>query len=489
MLNYLSNRGGSDPVDFETAILDGFATDGGLYVPEVLPQVSKEKLEAWKDLGYVDLAFEILSLFIDRSIVSETELKQLLDQAYASFEKEEIIPLYPCKSRDGRYIMELFCGPTLSFKDIGLAFVVNLVHFFLERRNEHLSVIVATTGDTGPAAAYFAAGKSNLDLWVLYPKELITEEQERQMTTLPHSNIHPVGVSNCPEGGDDLDAVIAKLYANETFKKKLKLSSVNSINWGRIMMQTVHYFYGYLQVVDKVGDPLHMSVPSGAFGNLCAGSIARLMGLPVTTFIVANNRNACLDRTFSDGVFSKEDILETPSSAIDILVPLNFWRYLYFALDRRPERVKKYWDEFVAEGRVEFEAEDHRRYSEGYMSCSISDEQTLATINELYEREKYLVDPHGAVAISALEKFQHELGEAKTIALATAHPSKFSKVIRQALSLDDLPAAAKHESIESAKKRCQKVHLCDHDHLEEALIDAMESNWDLIREGELRGHA
>ena len=200
--------------------------------------------------------------------------------------------------------MELFYGPTISFKDIGLAFLVNLVNFFLERKKKHLTIVVATTGDTGPATAYFAAGKSNLDAWVLYPKDKITEEQERQMTTLPHNNIHPVGVSNCPDGGDDLDLVIAKLYANKRFKEKLKLSSVNSINWGRIMMQMVHYFYGYLQVVNEIGERVHMAVPSGGFGNLCAGALARKMGLPITTLISANNKNACLHRIFSQGFFS-----------------------------------------------------------------------------------------------------------------------------------------------------------------------------------------
>ncbi len=481
MIRYLSNKGGGSPVDFETAILDGFASDGGLYVPETLPQLSMAQLEAWKDLGYVNLAFEILSLFIDRSILSELELRRLLKNAYAPFEKEEIIPIRPLKSRKDCYVMELFNGPTLSFKDVGLAFVVNLVSYFLERKNEHLSVIVATTGDTGPATAYFAAGKSNLDAWLLYPKDLITEEQERQMTTLPHANIHPVGVFNCREGADDLDVVIDKLYSNKAFKEKLKLSSVNSSNWGRVMMQTVHYFYGYFQLVESVGDCVHMSVPSGAFGNLCAGSLSRLMGLPVTTFIVANNRNACLSRIFAEGVFSKEKIQETPSSAIDILVPLNFWRYLYFAIGRRPKLIKKYWNEFDKNGRVEFEDEVHEAFSEGYLSYSASDELTLDTIKELYEAEDYLLDPHGAVAVAALDALRNELGEGKSICLATAHPAKFPDVIGKVFASEDLPASSKHPSIEAAKHRCQKVYLCDHSQLEEALIDAMESNWALTK--------
>jgi len=482
MHKYVSNKGGGSPVDFETAILDGFASDGGLYVPEKLPSLSQEQLSKWSNLGYVDLAFEILSLFIDRSILSETELKKILQTAYAPFEKEAIIPLHPLKSRKDTYIMELFYGPTISFKDVGLAFLVNLVNFFLERRNEHLSVIVATTGDTGPATAYFAAGKPNLDAWVLYPKGLITEEQERQMTTLPHANVHPVGVYNCPDGGDDLDLVISKLYSNKEFKNKLNLSSVNSINWGRVMMQTVHYFYGYFQVVDQIGESINMSVPSGAFGNLCAGALARKMGLPVENFVIANNRNACLHRIFSQGVFSKEAILETPSSAIDILIPFNFWRYLYFAIDGDSKKIKNWMDEFKKNGHVSFDTGAFEKYSKGFLSNSITDAHTLSLIKEMYEGENYLLDPHGAVSLAAADLLKERLGNKKLICLATAHPAKFPDVIQNALGADKvLPETAFHHSIETAKKRCEKVHLCDHSHFEGALINAMESNWNLTK--------
>lgn len=481
MIQFVSNKGGGKPVDFETAILDGFAADGGLYVPEVLPKITKEQLSTWKGLSYVELAFEVLSLFIDHAILSEGELKMILKTAYAPFEKKETIPLYPLESRKDTYIMELFYGPTISFKDVGLAFLVNLVNFFLERKKEHLTLVVATTGDTGPATAYFTAGKSNLDAWVLYPKGLITEEQERQMTTLPHANIHPVGVSNCPEGADDLDLVITKLYANKPFKEKLKLSSVNSINWGRVMMQTVHYFYGYLQVVDIVGEHVNMSVPSGAFGNLCAGGIAREMGLPIKYFVVANNNNACLHRIFSEGHFSKEDIIATASSAIDILVPYNFWRFLYFRTDKNTENIRKWVDQFNATGTVTFDTQTFESYSKGFKSYSATDKETLDIINEIYNSENYVLDPHGAVSVVAADRLKEQLGNEKLICLATAHPSKFPEIIKQALHTNILPKAATHPSIETAKQLCEKVYLCDHAHLEKALIHAMETNWDLTK--------
>ncbi len=477
---YISNRGESPPVDFETAILNGFAPDGGLYVPEVLPTVNLEQLHKWKNLSYPDLAFEILSLFIDRSVMSESELKGLLNSAYGGFLSDEIIPMYKMKSRESTYIMELFHGPTLSFKDIGLAFLVNLFNFFLTRRKEFKTIIVATTGDTGPAAAHFAAGKSNLDAWVLYPKGMITPEQERQMTTLPHQNIHAVGVSNCPDGGDDLDLVIAQLFADDRLKKKFRLSSVNSINWGRIMMQTVHYFYGYLQVIDKVGDKINMSVPSGAFGNLCAGGIARKMGLPIDTFVAANNKNACLHRIFSKGCFTKREIFSTASSAIDILVPANFWRYLHFATGgEKSKEISNWIDEFNNSGEVHFDNQTFESYSEGFASHSTTDEAILKLIEEIYSNENYLLDPHGAVAVEAADVLNDQLKDKKTICLATAHPSKFPNVILDALGVDTLPKEATHFLIEEEKKKCEKLYLCNHSNLKEALFQIMESNWDL----------
>ncbi len=478
MLKYVSNKGESPAVDIETAILNGYAPDGGLYVPEQLPQLSAEQLAQWKPLSYQALAFEILSLFIDRSIVPAEDLRAIIDTAYRTFEKKEIIPIPRLKSRENTYIMELFHGSTLSFKDVGMSFLVNLINFFLKRKGEKLSVIVATTGDTGPAAASYVAGKPTLDAWVLYPKGLITDEQERQMTTLPDPNVHAVGVFNCPDGGDDLDVVIAKLFANSRFKEKVKLSSVNSLNWGRIMIQTVHYFYGYLQVADTIGEAVSMAVPSGGFGNLCGGALARKMGLPINNFIVANNKNECLHRLFSTGVFSKKPIYETLSSAIDILIPINFWRYLYFCVDRDAQKIKAWTEEFDQTGSVRLDEKTFAAYREGFLSKSISDEKTIETIRQTFAAEGYLLDPHTAVALAATDLLRDQIGDHKVVCLATAHPAKFSTIIQKALDVSTLPEAATHSSIEIAKRRCQKGYTADHTHLEEALLEAMETNWE-----------
>ena len=486
MLKFVSNKGGGEAVDIETAILAGYAPDGGLYIPEYLPQIPVEKLELWKQLSFKELAFKIASLFIDRSIVSAQELKSIIQNAYGTFEKEEVLPIRKMKSQDQTYIMELFYGSTLSFKDVGLSFLVNLVDFFLQRKQKRLSVIVATTGDTGPAAASYVAGKSSLDIWVLYPKGMITAEQERQMTTLTENNVHPVGVYNCEDGADDLDLVISKLYNNKVFKNKVNLSSVNSINWGRVMIQTVHYFYAYLQVADKIGEELSISVPSGAFGNLCAGGLARKMGLPIKNLIVANNKNDCLNRIFSKGIFSKEPIHETVSSAIDILIPLNFWRYLYFCVNKDSEKIKEWTDEFEKNGLVKFDESTFKAYSKGFLSRSVSDKDTLEIIKEVYDKEKYLMDPHTAVALAVANELRPKIGDHKIVCLATAHPVKFPAIILKALETDALPEATIHPSIERAKRLCQKSYTADHSHLEEALIHAMESQWEQNLKNSLR---
>ena len=476
-MRFISTKGSAPSVDFETAILDGYAPDGGLYVPTEIPKITREQLIKWKDLDYVSLAFEIVSLFIDVSIISEDDLKGILSEAYATFEKEEVIPIHKLDSQKDTYIMELFHGPTISFKDVGMAFLVKLVNFFLKRKKEFLSIIVATTGDTGPAAANYISRVSNMDAWVLYPKGMITEEQERQMTTLSELNVHAVGVTNCPDGGDDLDAVILKLYANESFKSKVNLSSVNSINWGRIMMQTVHYFYGYFRITDSIDEHINVAVPSGGFGNLCAGGLARIMGLPIKSFIVANNKNECLNRIFSDGIFSKEEIFETHSSAIDILYPINFWRYLYF-VGVNPDEISKSMAHYEKFGKVQFDSKTYNAYSKGFYSYSVSDDETMSTIHKVYMTDNYVLDPHCAVALSAANSFKFNLESEKLLCLATAHPAKFPKTILKALEVDDLPETALHDSLEEAKTKQERGYTIDCPNLESSLLSVMENNWD-----------
>jgi len=478
MLHFVSTKGGVAPVDFETAVLQGYAADGGLFVPEAIPRVAPEKLQQWSGLNFEDLAFEILTLFIDRSIISADELKLLLHNSFKTFEHPEVVPVVPLGARSGLYVMELFHGPTLSFKDMAMGFLVNCVDFFLQKKGSRVSLLVATTGDTGPAAAHASAGKQTIDCWVLYPRGMISEEQERQMTTLEATNVHAVGVHGCPDGGDDLDLVITQMFADEGLKKRLQLSSVNSINWCRVMVQTVHYFFGYFRVVDTVGEKVVFSVPSGAFGNLFGGYLARMMGLPVETFICANNDNATLHRVFSSGKFAKKDLKQTVSSAIDIVVPYNFWRYLYFACGRDHNKIRQWMAEFQNHGSVQIDLHTASEVKKGFTSTSITDEQTLSTMATVYKHHGgYLLDPHAAVAVAAVGKLSSEINpDTKVVCLATAHPAKFPDAIRKALGLDGpLPEGAHHKSIEAAKDLFQRCRSCDCSQLTHALHHAMES--------------
>lgn len=478
MTHFVSTRGGVAPVDFETAVLQGFAADGGLFVPEIIPQISEERLQKWSKLSFVDLAFEILSLFIERTTISADELRRLLADSFDRFEHPDVVPVVTLETKSNTYILELFHGPTLSFKDVAMGFMVNTVDFFLKRKNDWASLVVATTGDTGPAAAHASAGKKSIECWVLYPNGMISEEQARQMTTLEAPNIHAVGVNGCRDGGDDLDLVLAKMFADDNLRRQLKLSSVNSINWCRVMVQAVHYFYSYFRVVDQVGEKIVFSVPSGAFGNLFGGYLARTMGLPVKAYICANNQNATLHRALSTGRITKEDLIPTVSSAIDIVVPYNFWRYLYFVSGRDHGKICQWMDDFQKQGSVQLDSRTADAIREGYISASITDEQTLSTIADVYQsRDGYLLDPHAAVAVAAADSLSHTFAaDTKIVCLATAHAAKFPDVVRKALSVEgELPEQAMHKSIEGAKELCRHVRLCDCSKLAPALTRAMQS--------------
>jgi len=478
MKQYVSTKGGVAPVDFEQAVMQGYAADGGLFVPENIPRVGMQELRQWANLGFVDLAFEILRRFAVNAVVSDDQLKKLLHDSFSKFDHPDIIPVVPLGEEGRLHVMELFHGPTLSFKDVAMGVLINSLDFFLRRKDARLTLLVATTGDTGPAAAYASAGKETLDCWVLYPRGMISEEQARQMTTIEASNVHALAVDNCPNGGDDLDLVVAELFADEPFKQRVRLSSVNSINWCRVMVQAVPYFYGYFKAVDRVGEKVIFSVPSGAFGNLFGGYLARAMGLPVEAFICANNANAALHTVFSSGKFALRDLKQTVSSAIDIVAPYNFWRYLYFACGRDHRRINQWMAEYQAHGQVQLDPQTAGELRRGFTSASITDAQTLAVIAAIYRQHAgYLLDPHAAVAMAAIEQLSDKFRkDVKVICLATAHPAKFPEVIRKALDLQgSLPEEARHNSIETAKNLCQRIQICSLNQLGHNLRCAMES--------------
>jgi len=476
MIKYVSTRGGISPVTFDEVVLSGFAEDGGLFVPETIPTISNAQLQKWSTLSFAALGFELMSLFIPRSIIPESDLRELIDRSYSDFECADVVDMVPLDEQGSIAVMELFHGPTLSFKDVAMGFLINVLDYLLKKRDQRLSIVLATTGDTGPAAAWAAAGKETLDCWPLFPMGMITEEQQRQMTTLNAFNVHPLGVENCTHGGDDLDLAVAKLFSDAKLKEQLNLSSVNSINWCRVMVQSVHYFYGYYRAVEKIGDEAVFSVPSGAFGNLFGGYLARTMGLPVNKFICANNINQALHTVLSTGVFAKKDLVQTISLAIDIVVPYNFWRYLYFTTGCDSKKIKHWMDEFQMSGFVQFDSVTLSSIQHGFASIAISDAQTTATIKNTFEDNAgYLLDPHSAVAVAAANALKDSLPDkTKIICLATAHPAKFPDIIRTCLDTESaLPEQGRHASLEKASKVCQHLRTCNLQNLEFALVEAM----------------
>ena len=474
MTRLVSTLGGIEPVGFETAVTRGFAADGGLFVPQSIPTITPDHLEQWSSLSFEALAYEILALFIDESDIPAKDLKSLVEDSYSGFNHTEITPIVPIGPHDDRFVLELFHGPTLSFKDIAMGFLINCLDYFMAKQSGHMSLLVATTGDTGPAAAHASIGKKTLDCWVLYPQGYVSVEQQRQMTTLEADNVHAVGVSGCSDGGDDLDLVVAKMFADDDLRKRLHLSSVNSINWCRVMVQAVHYFYAYFRVVGKLGEKIAFAVPTGAFGNLFGGYLAREMGLPVETFICANNTNAASHNLFDQGVFARSDLQQTVSSAIDIVVPYNLWRYLYFATGADSAAIQRWMTDFSKKGSVRLDPADFKSAKQGIVSSAVSDKLTLSMIKEIYQKQGYLMDPHSAVAFAAADSVRADLnGDTKIVCLATAHPAKFPEVMLRALGSNELPPAGKHPSIEAARKFCQQARQCHYEHLLPALVRSM----------------
>lgn len=481
-IRFTSTCGNIEPVSFDTAVLQGFAPDGGLFVPDCLPKFSKEDLAEMQHLGYTDLCSRILSAFIDPATIPQQDLNGLIQQSFQGFDHRDIIPLVPCPGQKNLYIMELFHGPTQSFKDIAMGFLVRTMDYLLTRQDRRLNLVLATTGDTGPAAAHAAAGLSTINCWPLFPKGMISPEQEGQMTGIRAANIHPVGVTHCPDGGDDLDRVILSLFNDPERKDRLKLSSVNSINWCRVMVQSIHYFFAYFQVCAftdrKIGSPIVFSVPSGAFGNLFAGYLAREMGLPVQTFICAVNANQTLFRAFTEGIFAPSALIPTCSSAIDIALPYNFWRFLYFASGRDWDKIQSWMADLDTDGRVELDAETRDAINRGFKSVSVTDELTLKTVREYFESDpSYLIDPHGAVALNGALHIRID-DDTPVVCLATAHPAKFPDVIAKALELTEgspLPEAAVHPDLVRVPDNGANLSICALDDLEDYLADAIVS--------------
>jgi len=423
-VKYISTRGKAPALNFEDVLLTGLAPDGGLYVPETLPQFSREQIAAWSSLSYTDLAFEIVQPFVAGSI-PDADLKAIIDDSYRDFRHPAIAPLVQLGHNE--WVLELFQGPTLAFKDFALQMLGRLLDYVLEKRQQKVVVMGATSGDTGSAAIQGVKRCENVDIFILHPYQRVSEVQRRQMTTVKGDNIHNIALRG---HFDHCQAMVKASFADQGFLPEgRQLVAVNSINWARIMAQIVYYFYAAY----ALGAPdrkVSFSVPTGNFGDIYAGYLAKQMGLPIEQLVVATNRNDILHRFISSNQFEKHDLQHTLSPSMDIVVSSNFERMLFDCFDRDGVAIADLMQRMNTET-TSIPASAFDRVRELFASASVDDEQTVATIASVYDECEYLLDPHSAIGVKAARDCWRDRS-IPMVTLATAHPAKFPEAVMKA---------------------------------------------------------
>ena len=436
---YVSTRGGIQPVDFEAAVMMGLADDGGLLVPAMIPHYDADELDQWRELTYPQLAFQVMKPFVGDAFTDQ-ELKELIDKSYATFDTEEVVPIRPM-GNSGLFVAELYHGPTLAFKDVALQFLGNLFEKILKRRGGRLNILGATSGDTGSAAIHGVRGKENIEIFIMYPEGRVSPLQERQMATVPDKNVHCIAIRGT---FDDGQRVLKEIFNDHSFKESMHLGAVNSVNWARILAQVVYYFWGCFRVHDQLGEriPLQVCVPTGNFGDIFAGFVAKRMGAPIERLLLATNENDILSRFFRTGVYERGAVPPTLSPSMDIQVASNFERYLYYRLDECPEMVCDLMESFAEGCPIQLEGGD-----DDFAADRGDTQATLDTIQRFWKDYGILLDPHGAVGVAVATR--NPLLDAVTLCLETAHPGKFPDAIHQALG-DGVEA--RHPALDALKE-------------------------------------
>lgn len=447
--------------------MQGLAPDGGLYIPTDIPNLPSNFLDAWKNLSFQELAFNILSLYISDEEIPSADLKKLVEKSYSTFRAEDITPLTTLNKDLGLYLLELFHGPTYAFKDVALQFVGNLFEYFLSRKNagkaedaadrDIITVVGATSGDTGSAAIYGLRNKKDVSVFILYPNGRVSPIQEAQMTSVLDPNVHTISVTGT---FDDCQDLVKQIFGDKDFNDKYHVGAVNSINWARILAQITYYFHSFFTLARSVeggakalAKKINFVVPTGNFGDILAGFYAKKMGLPINQLVIATNANDILDRFVKSGSYSKSASTEegpvvhaTLSPAMDILVSSNFERYLWYLARENiaPTNsdagfiVAKWMHDLKTEGSFKVPEVVLNAARGNFSSERASDEQTTETIQKVYHEisPKYILDPHSSVAVTAaLRRIENQpKGEAQHfVALSTAHPAKFADAVDLAL--------------------------------------------------------
>ncbi|HEX4511690.1 MAG TPA: threonine synthase [Burkholderiaceae bacterium] len=452
-MRYVSTRGGGAPRGFSEILLEGLAPDGGLYLPERYPRVDAATLARWRGLSYADLAFEILALFIDD--MPREDLRELAARTYTPeiFGTNEIAPLRPLEP--GLALQALSNGPTLAFKDMAMQLLGRLFEYELARRGEHLNILGATSGDTGSAAEYAMRGRRGIAVFMLSPQGRMSPFQQAQMFSLPDANIHNLAVAGV---FDDCQDIVKAVSSDLAFKRRHRIGTVNSINWARLLAQVVYYFSGWFQATRESDRPVSFAVPSGNFGNVCAGHVARMMGLPIARLIVATNENDVLDEFFRRvpghyRVRSAAETHETSSPSMDISKASNFERFVFDLLERDGARTAELFGAALArEGQFRLSGAEAARIARfGFVSGASSHAERLATIRSTWQRQGVRIDPHTADAL-AVARTQARPDE-MVIVLETAQPAKFSATLVEALG-EEPPRPAALAGLEALPRRC-----------------------------------
>ena len=423
-MRYVSTRGAAAPLDFVEVMLAGLARDGGLYVPEVWPRLDSAIVAGFAGRPYAEVAVEVIRPFIGDSI-PEADLARMAQEAYGNFRHPATAPLV--QLAPNLFVLELFHGPTLAFKDLAMQLVARLMDHALQKRAERTTIVVATSGDTGGAAVEAFRGRAQADVVVLFPHGRISEVQRRMMTTAPDANVHAVAV----EGTfDDCQALVKAMFNHHAFRDRVRLSGVNSINWARIVAQVVYYFTAAV----ALGAPhrkLAFTVPTGNFGDVYAGYVAQRMGLPIDRLVVATNVNDILARTFSTGVYELRDVVATASPSMDIQVSSNFERLLFDAYGRDAKAVAALMGSLMQSRRFQVAAPALEKMRALFSADRASEEECAATMRATMREAGYCVDPHTAVALAVAEKEVRDPA-LPMVVLSTAHPAKFPDAVEAA---------------------------------------------------------
>ncbi|UTF61128.1 threonine synthase [Gilvimarinus sp. DA14] len=428
-MKYISTRGQAPSLSFEEVVLTGLASDGGLYVPEKLPEFSREEIASWAGLSYQELAFKVMAPFVDGEIPDD-DLRGLIDKAYQSFRHQGIAPLV--QTGHNEWILELFQGPTLAFKDFALQFLGHLLDYILQKRDQKVVVMGATSGDTGSAAIEGCRRCENIDIFILHPHNRVSNVQRRQMTTVLEDNVHNIALDG---NFDDCQNMVKASFADQSFLPEgRQLVAVNSINWARIMAQIVYYFYASL-ALGGPHRPVSFSVPTGNFGDIFAGYLAKRMGLPIDQLVIATNSNDILHRAISNNDHSKQELQHTLSPSMDIMVSSNFERMLFDLYDRDGAAIAKLMEDFKS-GAMHLDDKALARARELFASHKVDDARMLEVIREVFERTEYLLDPHTAIGVDAARATRRSK-DVPMVCLATAHPAKFPEAVQKAGQEED----------------------------------------------------